>query len=152
NAHETYTKQLAALQKIRGIAGGDLRLPQICVVGDQSSGKSSVLSLITGVTFPTAAGICTKAPIVVECCKKDPTGDGARVFEIKTANKDYVKCDIAELAEKILEKQQTALDALKQKVCTDEIFVRVSGPDVLDLIVIDLPGIIKRERGAQHDQ
>eukprot|EP00392_Amoebophrya_sp_AT5.2_P009608 g9636.t1 len=164
---EIYVRSLATLQKVRAIAGGDLKLPQICVVGDQSSGKSSLLSEITGVKFPTASGTCTKAPIVVECRKVDKdssTSAGERVFEIKQAE-GWQKCTLEELPTKILHKQTTTLEELKTKVCEEEIleienkkpvlrfakkeiFVRVSGPDVLDLIVIDLPGIIHSGEGG----
>ena len=41
-------------------------MPRICVIGDQSSGKSSLLcTLAEGIEFPTAHSLCTKAPIVV---------------------------------------------------------------------------------------
>jgi interferon-induced GTP-binding protein Mx1 len=39
-----------------------LRL-QIVVVGDQSSGKSSVLEAISGIPFPRGSGLCTRCPI-----------------------------------------------------------------------------------------
>lgn len=35
-------------------------LPQLVVVGDQSSGKSSVLEGLTGLPFPRDAGLCTR--------------------------------------------------------------------------------------------
>lgn len=37
-------------------------LPQIIVCGDQSSGKSSVLEAISGVSFPTKSNLCTRFP------------------------------------------------------------------------------------------
>jgi hypothetical protein len=37
-----------------------ISLPQIIVVGDQSSGKSSVLENITGIPFPRNEGLCTR--------------------------------------------------------------------------------------------
>ena len=66
-----YVKSLKVLQRIREVAGSELKLPQMCVVGDQSSGKSSVLERLTGINFPVKDGICTKAAIVVEC-RRDP--------------------------------------------------------------------------------
>ena len=64
-----YLEQLEIVRKIRDTitATDEINLPQICVIGDQSSGKSSFLSRLTGVRFPTAAKMCTKAAVVVTC-------------------------------------------------------------------------------------
>ena len=44
-----------------------LNLPQICVVGGQSSGKSSVLENIVGRDFlPRGSGIVTRRPLVIQ--------------------------------------------------------------------------------------
>lgn len=40
--------------------GNSIALPQIVVVGDQSSGKSSVLEGLTGLPFPRDSGLCTR--------------------------------------------------------------------------------------------
>jgi Dynamin family len=40
--------------------GDSVALPQIVVVGDQSSGKSSVLEGLTGLPFPRDSGLCTR--------------------------------------------------------------------------------------------
>jgi Dynamin family len=40
--------------------GEHIALPQIVVVGDQSSGKSSVLEGLTGLPFPRDSGLCTR--------------------------------------------------------------------------------------------
>ena len=65
-----FRRVLDALESIRAVVGsaGELSLPQICVVGDQSSGKSTLLgSLVEGLNevLPQGAGTCTLAPIVV---------------------------------------------------------------------------------------
>ena len=39
-----------------------ISLPQIIVCGDQSSGKSSVLEAISGVSFPIKGNLCTRFP------------------------------------------------------------------------------------------
>ena len=49
----------------------DLKLPRMCVIGDQSSGKSSILSSISGLKFPEASKTCTKCAIVVNLRKSD---------------------------------------------------------------------------------
>jgi GTPase SAR1 family protein len=40
--------------------GEYINLPQLVVVGDQSSGKSSVLEGLTKLKFPRNAGLCTR--------------------------------------------------------------------------------------------
>ena len=40
--------------------GDYIDLPQLVVVGDQSSGKSSVLEGLTNLPFPRDSGLCTR--------------------------------------------------------------------------------------------
>jgi GTPase SAR1 family protein len=40
-------------------------LPTIVVVGDQSSGKSSVLESLAGISLPQGQGICTRLPLIM---------------------------------------------------------------------------------------
>lgn len=40
--------------------GEYIDLPQLVVVGDQSSGKSSVLEALTKLSFPRDSGLCTR--------------------------------------------------------------------------------------------
>lgn len=39
------------------------------MVGDQSSGKSSVLESLTGFSFPRAASLCTRYATQITCCR-----------------------------------------------------------------------------------
>ena len=41
----------------------ELSVPQIAVMGDQSSGKSSVLEALSGIPFPRGSGLTTRCPI-----------------------------------------------------------------------------------------
>ncbi|MCJ1250724.1 hypothetical protein MMC30_007952 [Trapelia coarctata] len=54
-------KQLSIIDKLRehGV-GEDISLPQLVVVGDQSSGKSSLLEGLTELPFPVASQLCTR--------------------------------------------------------------------------------------------
>lgn len=47
----------------------DLALPAIAVIGDQSSGKSSVLEALSGVALPRGSGIVTRCPLVLKLKK-----------------------------------------------------------------------------------
>nr|XP_055051632.1 interferon-induced GTP-binding protein MxB isoform X3 [Misgurnus anguillicaudatus] len=47
----------------------DIGLPSIAVVGDQSSGKSSVLEALSGVALPRGSGIVTRCPLELKLRK-----------------------------------------------------------------------------------
>lgn len=51
----------------------DIPIPQIAVMGDQSSGKSSVLESLSGIGFPRGAGLVTKCATQI-IMKKTPAG------------------------------------------------------------------------------
>lgn len=54
-------------QEVGAVAGEQLKLPQIVVVGSQSSGKSSVLEAIVEEDFlPRGAGIVTRCPLILQ--------------------------------------------------------------------------------------
>ncbi|TFY58344.1 hypothetical protein EVG20_g8189 [Dentipellis fragilis] len=58
-----------ALQLMNSLQGtgvrSDIDIPTIAVVGNQSSGKSSMIRAISGVTMPRDPGLCTRVPL--EC-------------------------------------------------------------------------------------
>ena len=69
------------LQDVLGALGQNtnLDLPQIVVIGGQSSGKSSVLEAVVGRSFlPRGTGIVTRRPLVLQLFNTSgPDGDGA---------------------------------------------------------------------------
>ncbi|KAF4584060.1 interferon-induced GTP-binding protein Mx2 [Ophiocordyceps camponoti-floridani] len=61
---------LAKIDKLRELNVGSLvPLPQLVVVGDQSSGKSSVLESLTGFSFPQDVGLCTRYATQITCAR-----------------------------------------------------------------------------------
>ncbi|KAI8945910.1 P-loop containing nucleoside triphosphate hydrolase protein [Xylaria longipes] len=59
---------LTKIDKLRELnIGTIIPLPQIVVVGDQSSGKSSLLESLTGFAFPRAPGLCTRYATQITC-------------------------------------------------------------------------------------
>ncbi len=53
------------------LSGEKISLPSIAVIGDQSSGKSSVLQSISGVEFPTGTDCVTRCPIILQLRKSE---------------------------------------------------------------------------------
>ncbi|MQM03414.1 hypothetical protein Taro_036201, partial [Colocasia esculenta] len=59
-----------------------IKLPQVAVVGSQSSGKSSVLEALVGRDFlPRGNDICTRRPLVLQLVQVAAPGEGARAAE-----------------------------------------------------------------------
>ncbi|KAI0633204.1 P-loop containing nucleoside triphosphate hydrolase protein [Trametes polyzona] len=49
----------------------DLNLPRIAVIGNQSSGKSSLVEAISGINVPRDAGTCTRCPMELRLAGSD---------------------------------------------------------------------------------
>jgi len=57
---------LDAVDQLRGLLSSEpIKLPTIVVVGDQSSGKSSVLEALSGVALPRGQNITTRCPLIL---------------------------------------------------------------------------------------
>jgi GTPase SAR1 family protein len=51
----------------------DVSLPELVLVGDQSSGKSTLMSGLAGINLPRSDGVCTRCPIHI---RASPSRDG----------------------------------------------------------------------------
>lgn len=49
-----------------------LPLPKICVLGDQSTGKSSLIEGISGIKVPRNSGTCTRCPLEINLSTSEP--------------------------------------------------------------------------------
>ena len=63
----------------------EVSLPNICVVGDQSAGKSSLIETLSGIKVPRAEGCCTRCPLEVNLIGKDGPWQ-CRIFLMKGYN------------------------------------------------------------------
>ncbi|EUD67298.1 dynamin GTPase [Plasmodium inui San Antonio 1] len=119
-----------------------INLPRICVVGTQSSGKSSVLESIVGLDFlPRGEGIVTRRPIEFRLIhiKEDSEIKHWAIFE-DDKNKKFT--DFNEVREHI--NNLTDELAGKNKGIIDEpIVLNIYSTSCPDLSLIDLPGITR---------
>uniref|UniRef100_A0A673GUG8 Interferon-induced GTP-binding protein Mx2-like n=1 Tax=Sinocyclocheilus rhinocerous TaxID=307959 RepID=A0A673GUG8_9TELE len=113
----------------------DLALPTIVVIGDQSSGKSSVLEALSGIALPRGSGIVTRCPL--ELRLRNVTGGVSWKAVLS-----YHKKKIEKTAERKL-RAQNELAGKGVKICDDLITLEVRSADVCDLTLIDLPGIAR---------
>lgn len=121
----------------------NLDLPQIAVVGGQSAGKSSVLENFVGRDFlPRGSGIVTRRPLILQL-----------IFS-KTEYAEFLHCkskkftDFDEVRQEIEAETERATGNNKG-ISPIPINLRVYSPHVLNLTLIDLPGITKVPVGDQ---
>jgi len=133
-------------------------LPQIVVVGSQSSGKSSVLESLVGKSFlPRGTGIVTRAPLILQMIKYT-NEDMKSMLEI-TDNKNIkewacfshkentVFHDFDEVRKEI-EKQTDVLAGENKGITHTPIVLKVY-TSLYTLTFVDLPGITKLPVGNQ---
>ncbi|KAA0702287.1 Mx Interferon-inducible [Triplophysa tibetana] len=117
----------------------DIGLPSIAVVGDQSSGKSSVLEALSGIALPRGSGIVTRCPLQLKLhkIKKGPWSGTISYRDNKETFQDPLKVD------HLVREAQNKLAGNTVEICEDLITLEISSPDVCDLTLIDLPGITR---------
>uniref|UniRef100_A0A674JJS7 MX dynamin like GTPase 1 n=1 Tax=Terrapene triunguis TaxID=2587831 RepID=A0A674JJS7_9SAUR len=124
----------------------DLALPAIAVIGDQSSGKSSVLEALSGVALPRGSGIVTRCPLELKLKKVHYTLEWKgkiTYLEIKQ------ELNGPSEVEKEIRKAQDAMAGKGVGISQELISLEISSPNVPDLTLIDLPGIARVAVGNQ---
>ncbi|XP_052597290.1 protein Mx1-like isoform X2 [Peromyscus californicus insignis] len=123
----------------------DLALPAIAVIGDQSSGKSSVLEALSGVALPRGTGIVTRCPLVLKLKQLE---QGEEWRGKVTYKKTEVEISDPSQVEGEVNKAQNFI-AGDGVISSELISLEVSSPNVPDLTLIDLPGITRVAVGNQ---
>lgn len=79
--------------------------PQLVVVGDQSSGKSSLLEGLTGLSFPVASDLCTRfaTQIVLRRTSSDEAGAKITIIPGPAAQQDETQEEKLKSFERVLE-------------------------------------------------
>ncbi|KAF9224134.1 hypothetical protein BS17DRAFT_802085 [Gyrodon lividus] len=146
-------KLVNRLQDTFNNLGGELDMPQLIVVGSQSAGKSSVLENIVGRDFlPRGQGIVTRRPLVLQLIHTsvpDPSSSPPAYTEwAQFLHIDKRFTDFNEVRREI--EQETFRVAGQNKgISKLPISLRIYSPNVLDLTLVDLPGLTKIPVGDQ---
>ncbi|CAG8510035.1 5066_t:CDS:10 [Paraglomus brasilianum] len=143
-------------------------LPQIVVIGSQSSGKSSVLENIVGRDFlPRGTGIVTRRPLVLQLINRPRTnsteGGPSQTKGSENSKKSAEEADewgeflhipgvkftdFNKIREEIV-KDTEAKTGKNAGISPQPINLRIFSPNVLTLTLVDLPGLTKVPVGDQ---
>lgn len=153
------------LDELRSLnIGNDFPIPQIAVIGDQSSGKSSLLEALSGIPFPRGVGLVTRCPTCISMCQKQGSTWSADISislqnnlgrnsngesKFRGEGTVYTPGDLAERINSITEILCT--DGVAG-FSTDVIQVRVESPTVPNLTIVDLPGIVRTTTTGQSQR
>ncbi|XP_058517584.1 interferon-induced GTP-binding protein Mx2 [Ochotona princeps] len=124
----------------------DLALPAITVIGDQSSGKSSVLEALSGVALPRGSGIITRCPLELKL-KKQPWDQAWK----GTISYQGVRLTLEDPShvEREIRKAQNIIAGSNTGISHELISLEITSGEVPDLTLIDLPGIARLPVGNQ---
>ncbi|KAK6482875.1 dynamin-1-like protein isoform X4 [Huso huso] len=148
------------LQDVFNTVGSDvIQLPQIAVVGTQSSGKSSVLESLVGKDLlPRGTGVVTRRPLILQLVNLSPEDRSKAAGEengieseewgkfLHTKNKIYT--DFDEIRQEI-ENETERISGNNKGISAEPIHLKIFSPHVVNLTLVDLPGITKVPVGDQ---
>ncbi|XP_050985743.1 interferon-induced GTP-binding protein Mx [Labeo rohita] len=117
----------------------DIDLPSIAVVGDQSSGKSSVLEALSGVALPRGSGIVTRCPLELKL-RKVKKGQWSGTISYHGHKETFYD---PLMVDNLVRKAQNELAGNTVGISDELITLEISSPNVCDLTLIDLPGITR---------
>jgi len=150
------------LQDVFNTVGADsIQLPQIVIVGSQSSGKSSVIESLVGRSIlPRGTGIVTRRPLILQLVytpKDDRVHRSAERGTIEheewaeflhTKNKVFTDWDDVR---REIERETDAVAGSNKGICPDPIPLKFYSTSVLSLTMVDLPGLTKVAVGEQPE-
>jgi dynamin 1-like protein len=148
------------LQDVFNTVGSDaIQLPQIVVLGSQSSGKSSVIESLVGKSFlPRGTGIVTRVPLILQLvyCPKDDREHRAAIdgtmdvedWGVFLHAKNRIFKDFDDIRQEI-EIETNKIAGNNKGICAEPINLKIYSTKVVNLTLVDLPGITKVPVGDQ---
>ncbi|XP_009770735.1 phragmoplastin DRP1E [Nicotiana tabacum] len=115
-------------------------LPSVAVVGGQSSGKSSVLESIVGRDFlPRGSGIVTRRPLVLQLHKTD---EGQQEYA-EFGHLPRRRFTDFSLVRREIQDETDRVTGKTKQISPVPIHLSIYSPNVVNLTLIDLPGLTK---------
>lgn len=128
-------------------------LPRIIVVGDQSSGKSSVLESILRVRFSFEDELCTRFATELILRTGPELNFNVQIQPAESANEDaqsfHETCSNNDDLRDIIEGAKRAMLQDGAGFSEDILRIELFGPDLPNLLIVDLPGFLPSEDNNQ---
>ena len=119
----------------------EIKVPKIVVVGNQSSGKSSVLESISQISLPRGENLVTRCPIIIQLRKAINDNEYARIKFDTDKDENAETINLSEISNKLSEYQNILVQESKKDITNKAIKLEVNRIDAPDLTLYDLPGI-----------
>ena len=136
--------------------GQYLPLPQIAVMGDQSSGKSSVLEALSGIAFPRGTGCVTRCPTQLNMRNGSvwkATISCPALPEYVQTFSEQERCNISvailDITDKLTEGNKDKFPDWKNE--KNSILLELVTPTAPELTIVDLPGIVRTATDGQSE-
>lgn len=150
---------LATLNKLQdvfttaGVSTKEIDLPQIVVVGSQSTGKSSVLENIAKQNFlPRGMGIVTRRPLVLQMIqvpsKKVISGKACDTWAQFLHKGDTLYTSMSAIQQEIID-DTNRVCGMNKGIKDDPIHLKLYSTKIPSLTLVDLPGLTKIPVGDQ---
>ncbi|CAF1506966.1 unnamed protein product, partial [Rotaria sordida] len=114
-----------------------ITFPNVVVVGDQSSGKSSLLEALSLVELPKGPGIVTRCPLVLRLRNSKER----KVYRLYDDNQKTLLDEENLNMSQYIEQETRNLAGNQKNIVHQLIELQIEDPCVRDLTVVDLPGI-----------
>ncbi|KAE8391222.1 P-loop containing nucleoside triphosphate hydrolase protein [Aspergillus alliaceus] len=167
------SEQLAFIDELQALGlSNTIKLPELVVVGDQNTGKSSVLQAITEVSFPVKDTMCTRFPIQISFRQTSTTKEfpvkatvvpgplseedddlRARVQDFAIEKKELTSEAMGEIIDKATECIFGEQKSTKHLTLSDATLrIERSGPDEMHWTIVDLPGLIRGGKSGKGEK
>lgn len=129
----------------------DIDIPQLVVVGSQSSGKSSILNSILGMDIlPTGSNMVTRGPLQLELIqtKKDIKASFGEYVDSTWMNLNEINIDFPNPTDEQKSEIRSMINQLTNQyagngmnITDNPIYLRIYSPNIPNLSLVDLPGL-----------